>query len=49
MVTSALAARDPLMGTWESTDIDGSYQVMRIGGGPGDSHQVYFYDYGATV
>jgi hypothetical protein len=50
MVTSVLAATDPFIGAWESIDnADGSYQVMHIGGGPGDSHQVSFRDFGASI
>ena len=37
---------DPFIGRWESTDIDGSYQVMSIGGGP---HRISYHDFGATV
>lgn len=50
MVTSVLAARDPFIGSWESIDnADGSYQVMHIGGGPGDSHRVSYRDFGASI
>jgi hypothetical protein len=49
MVTSVFAARDPFIDVWESIDIDGSYQVMRIGGGPGDNHRVFYYDFGASI
>lgn len=45
----AAAARSPFVGAWESTDIDGSYQRLVIGGGPGDEHTLVYYDYGATV
>ena len=48
-VSTALAARDPLVGSWQSTDIDGSYQILTIGGGPGSSHYVRYYDFGATI
>jgi hypothetical protein len=48
-VTSVLAARDPLLGTWESTDLDGSYQTLTVGGGPGDTYHVRYYDFGASV
>ena len=40
------APPDPFVGRWESTDIDGSYQVMTIGGGP---HRISYHDFGATV
>ena len=48
-VTSVLAARDPLIGAWESTDLDGSYQILTIGGGPGNTYHVRYYDFGASV
>jgi hypothetical protein len=48
-VTSVLAARDPLIGAWESTDFDGSYQTLTIGGGPDNTYHVRYYDFGATV
>lgn len=49
MVTSVFAARDPFIGGWESIDIDGSYQVLRIGGGPGENRRVSYRDFGATI
>lgn len=48
-VTSVLAARDPFIGAWESTDLDGSYQTLTIGGGPDNTYQVRYYDFGASV
>jgi len=49
-VTSVLAARDPFKGFWESIDtVDGSYQTLHIGGGPGNTYNVRYYDYGATI
>ena len=48
-VTSVLAARDPFIGAWESTDLDGSYQTLTIGGGPDNTYHVRYYDFGATV
>ena len=48
-VTSVLAARDPFIGTWESTDFDGSYQTLTIGGGSNDTYHVRYYDFGASV
>lgn len=48
-VTSVLAARDPLKGAWESTDLDGSYQTLTIGGGPDNTYHVRYYDFGATA
>jgi hypothetical protein len=48
-VTSVLAARDPLIGAWESTDLDGSYQTLTIGGGSDNTYHVRYYDFGATV
>jgi hypothetical protein len=48
-VPAALAAPGPFNGAWESIDIDGSYQTMHIGGGPGDLHRFRYHDDGATV
>lgn len=48
-VSTALAARNPFVGSWQSTDIDGSYQILTVGGGPGDSHFVRYYDFGASI
>ncbi len=48
-VSLVSAAPNPFVGSWESTDIDGSYQVLTVGGGPGASHRVRYYDYGASV
>jgi len=47
--TSVLAARDPFIGAWESTDLDGSYQTLTIGGGPDNTYHVRYYDFGASV
>jgi hypothetical protein len=51
LLVSAVASAAPgaFVGAWESTDIDGSYQRLVIGGGPGASHRVLYYDNGATV
>ena len=46
---SVLAAPNPFVGMWESTDTDGSYQTLAIGGGPGMTHHFRYLDYGATV
>lgn len=43
------AARNPFMGAWESTDIDGSYQTLNIGGGPRGMFRFRYHDRGATV
>jgi len=48
-VSVVFAAPDPFVGGWESTDQDGSYQVLTIGGGPGNSYHVRYYDFGATI
>ena len=48
-VTSVLAARDPFIGSWESTDSDGSYQTLTIGGGPDNTYHVRYYDSAASV
>lgn len=48
-VTSVLAARYTLIGTWESTDLDGSYQTLTIGSGPDNTYHVRYYDFGASV
>ncbi len=48
-VTSVLATRDPLIGPWESIDLDGSYQTLTIGGGPNNTYHIRYYDFGATV
>ena len=48
-VTAVLAARDPYIGTWESTDWDGSYQTLTIGAGPDNTYHVRYYDFGASV
>lgn len=45
----AFAQRDPLIGIWRSTDTDGSNQTLTIGGGPGDTYHVRYFDDGATV
>lgn len=49
LVIGAAAAPDPFKGKWHSTDIDGSYQTLQIGGGPGSSYHVRYFDDGATV
>jgi hypothetical protein len=50
LVIGASAANpDPLKGTWYSVDTDGSNQILRVGGGPGVSHHVVYYDDGASV
>jgi hypothetical protein len=41
--------KDPLIGAWESIDLDGSYQRLMIGGGPGDVHQLLYFDHYATA
>ncbi len=49
LVTAAAAAPDPFLGTWHSTDTDGSHQTLRIGGGPGSMYRVRYFDDGASV
>jgi len=50
LVVGAAAAPDPFKGTWYSVDIfDGSNQTLHIGGGPGNSYHVRYYDDGASV
>ncbi len=49
MVSPALAAPNPFIGAWYSTDTDLSYQTLTIGGGPGGSFHVRYFDYGASV
>lgn len=49
LVFGAAAAPDPFRGKWYSVDVDGSDQVLTIGGGPGGSYHVRYHDYGATV
>lgn len=49
LVIGAAAAPDPFKGKWHSIDIDGSYQTLQIGGGPGSSYHVRYFDEGASV
>jgi hypothetical protein len=49
LVVGAAAAPDPFKGNWYSVDIDGSNQTLLIGGGPGSSYHVRYYDDGASV
>jgi hypothetical protein len=49
LVAGAAAAPDPFQGTWYSVDTDTSNQTLRVGGGPGGSYHVRYYDYGASV
>jgi hypothetical protein len=42
------APPDPFLGSWVSTDTDGSSQKLAIGGGPGASHHVQLFDDFAT-
>ena len=49
LVVGAAAAPDPFKGKWHSTDTDGSNQTLFVGGGPGSSYHVRYYDDGATV
>ena len=47
--TAAAAQPAPFLGTWYSTDTDGSNQTLHIGGGPGNVFRVAYFDDGATV
>ena len=50
LVVAAAAAPDPFKGTWYSVDpFDGSNQTLHVGGGPGSSYHVRYYDDGASV
>lgn len=47
-VTTVFADSDPFIGSWWTIDsIDGSYVMLLIGNGPGDSHRVTYRDFGA--
>jgi hypothetical protein len=48
-VSSARAAPDPFVGYWTSTDTDGSYQILTIGGGSSSSYHIRVYDFGAST
>jgi len=43
------ATSDPFIGKWGSTDTDGSYQILTIGGGSGSSYHIRVYDFGAST
>ena len=43
------ATADPFIGKWASTDTDGSYQILTIGGGNGSSYHIRVYDFGAST
>ena len=49
LVSSARAISDPFVGKWNSIDTDGSYQILTIGGGSGNSYHVRVYDFGAST
>jgi len=49
LVAGVAAAPDPLKGKWYSTDVDTSSQTLHVGGGPGSSYHVRYYDDGASV
>jgi hypothetical protein len=48
-VSRAGAASDPFVGSWTSTDTDGSYQILTIGGGSDSLYHVRYYDFGAST
>ncbi len=47
-VSTAGATSDPFVGNWTSTDTEGSYQILTIGG-TGSSYHVRYYDFGAST
>ena len=47
--SAATAAGSGFIGTWESTDTDGSHQVQTITGSPGGSLTLRYYDDSANV
>jgi hypothetical protein len=47
--SAATAAGSGLIGTWASTDTDGSHQVQTITGSPGGSLTLRYYDDSASV
>ena len=49
LAPSASAASSPFVGTWESTDTDGSHQTMRISGSGRGALAVTYLDDDATV
>ena len=48
-VSTAGATSDPFVGKWSSTDTDGSFQILTIGGGSGSSYHIRVYDFGAST
>jgi hypothetical protein len=48
-VSQANADPDPLVGGWESIDIDGSSQDLKVGRGPGATYRMVLTDDGATI
>ncbi len=49
LVAGASAKKDPFIGKWHSTDVDGSYQTLEIGGGPGNTYHFRYHDDAATL
>jgi hypothetical protein len=49
LVVPARAMPSPFIGAWSSTDVDGSYQTLTIGGGSAGSYHVRYHDFGATA
>jgi hypothetical protein len=43
------ATSDPFVGKWDSTDTDGSYQILTIGQGSSSSYHIRVYDFGAST
>jgi hypothetical protein len=48
-VSTKGATSDPFVGKWASTDTDGSYQILTVGGGSGSSYHTRVYDFGAST
>ncbi|HEY5982563.1 MAG TPA: hypothetical protein VIU38_03760 [Anaerolineales bacterium] len=46
---AAAAPPVPFIGTWTSTDTDGSTQTLRIGAGTAGGYHAVYFDDGATV
>ncbi len=49
LAAGASAKKDPFIGKWHSTDVDGSYQTLEIGGGPGGTYHFRYHDDGASL
>ncbi len=49
LAPTAAAKKDPFIGKWQSTDVDGSTQFLNVGGGPGNTYHVRYFDQGASL